>query len=214
MREPVLMDDWDMDEPRPREQGVFWPAWLWPLLVWMPLDAWHERFARDLPRLGLAAREGALPGPATLAWFATGVVLAAALVEALFYGMLWRARGRRLPVLAATVAVVLAGVLELLALRVTDAAPPGADAWRVALAGARALASRETGAFAAAFGGFGLLALTRWVLFAGLQAGLVRCRFREAFVLTCATWLASHVAQWWLLELVVGRGVFERWPVR
>ena len=51
MHEPVTMDDWDADERRAGATRPFWPVWIWPLLVWLPLDAWHARFARDLPRL-------------------------------------------------------------------------------------------------------------------------------------------------------------------
>lgn len=210
MREPVTLDDWDIDEVPPREGGAFWPAWWWPVLVWLPLDAWHERFARELPRFEPAVLERARLQPEVIAWSASAFVLVAALAEAGFYGMLWAARGRRLPLVAATVAVLQAGVVELLALRVMELA--GAGAWAAVLAGARALSPRGAGAsaLATAFGGAGLLALVRCALFAGFQAGLVRGRFREAFALTCAVWLASHVAQWWLLELVVGHGAFGR----
>jgi len=204
---------WDEVEERNEDGGapdarpLFWPAWLWPLLAWVPLAEWHERFAREIPRLYAVVLAGTRVAPGTLAWAATAFVVALALAEALLYGMLWRARGRRLPVAAAAVAVLQAGLLELAALRLLDALPAEAPAWAAALAGARAL--RPAGPLATAFGGAGLLALLRVALFAGLQAGLARASWREAFALTCAGWLASHVAWWWLIELAQGRSVFR-----
>ncbi len=186
---------------------LFWPAWLWPLLAWVPLAEWHERFAREIPRLDAVVLAGTRAAPATLAWAATGLVVALALAEALFYGILWGARGRRLPVAAAAVAVLQAGLLELAALRLLGSFPAPAPAWVAALAGTRALGA--SGPLAVAFGGAGLLALLRVALFAGLQAGLVRAGWREAFALTCGGWLASHLAGWWLLELAQGRSVFR-----
>lgn len=210
MREPVVMDDWDADGPEPADAPRFWPAWLWPVLVWLPLDAWHSRFARELPVAG-AVLERTSVAPETLAWVATAAVALAALAEAAFYRMLWAARGRRLPLAAAFVAVLQAGVPDLVALRVLELAGDRPPAWVAALAGARAswADGRAGSALEAAFGAAGLLALARLAIFAGLQAGLVRCRFREAFALTCAVWLASRVAQWWLAELLAGRGIFR-----
>lgn len=211
MHEPVTLDDWDVDETRVREARRFWPWWMWPVLLWLPLDAWRERFLREAPGVDPAALGRAGLAPETLAWLAAAFVLVAALAEAGFYGMLWASRGRRLPLLAAAVAVVQAGVLELLALRLLDLAGRPAAPWAAWLAGPRALAPHgaATGAFAAAFGGAGAMALARLALLAGLQANLVRCRWREAFALVCGAWLASHVAQWWLLELFQGRSIFR-----
>lgn len=214
MREPVVMEDWDAEppgpKPAPRERSGFWPAWAWPLLVWLPLDAWHERFAREMP-LDPALLERSRVAPEALAWVATAAVALAALAEAGAYGMLWAARGRRLPLVAAFVAVVQAGVCELVALRVLDLSRGAPAAWAAALAGARALSpdGRAASALALAFGGAGLLTLARVALFAAFQSSLVRGRFREAFALTCGAWLVSHVAQWWLLELLQGRSPFR-----
>lgn len=217
MPEPVEMDDWDADEPRfALSRGValgttrnFWPVWLWPLLVWPPLAAWHARFMRDLPAIDPAALSRAHLAPDTLAWIATVLVIVAALVETLFYGMLWATRDRRLPVLAGMVAVVQAGVLELAALDLIEAA--GRKAWVSWLAGPRAPAPHGAvaGPVMMAFGSIGVLTLARCAVFAGLQAGLVRCRWREAFAITGGTWLVSHVALWWLLELFLGRSMFS-----
>lgn len=210
MREPVVMDDWDAETQEPAERPHFWPAWLWPVLAWLPLDAWHARFTRELP-VAAAVLERTSVAPETLAWVATAAVALAALAEAGLYGMLWAARGRRLPIAAAFVAVLQAGVLDLVALRVLELAGERPEPWAAALAGPRALwtGGRAGSALAVAFGAAGLLALARLAIFAGLQAGLVRCRFREAFALTCAAWLASRVAQWWLAELLAGRGIFR-----
>lgn len=216
MPEPVEMDDWDADEPRfapARERDrdrearpLFWPVWLWPLLAWAPLDAWHQRLARDWAKLDSALIERA-PAPAeVMAWIATGGVLLAAAGEAAFYGMLWAARGRKLPFLATTVAVLQAGVLELLALRLIESPVPAP--WAAILAGPRATAGGAAGALVTAFGSAGVLALARCVLIAGLQAGLLRRRWREVFVIVCAAWLASHVALWWGIELFRGRSLF------
>lgn len=219
MPEPVEMDDWDADEPRfarsrdaqADEAQHFWPAWLWPLLVWPPLAAWHARFLRDLPAIDPATLARAHLSAGGLAWIATAFMLVAALVEAGFYGMLWAARGRRLPFLAAAVAVVQAGVLELAALDLIDAAGSAPAAWASWLAGPRAVVPHGAvaGAATMAFGSIGIFTLARFTIFAGLQAGLVRCRWREAFALTCGTWMVSHVALWWLLELFAGRSRFQ-----
>lgn len=210
MREPVVMDDWDEEPTRAEETPRFWPVWFWPVLVWLPLDAWHARFVRDLP-VSATVLERTSITPQALAWVATAAVALAALAEAALYGMLWAARGRRLPLAAAFVAVLQAGVLDLVALRVLELSGEGPSPWAAALAGARALwpADRAGSAAAVAFGGAGLLALARLAIFAGLQAGLVRCRFREAFALTCGVWLVSRVAQWWLVDLLAGRGIFR-----
>ena len=220
MPEPIEMEDWDADEPRFARPHVeaqsgatkhFWPAWLWPLLLWPPLVAWHARFARDLPAMDPAALARAHLTAGALAWIATALVLVAALVEAGFYGMLWAARGRRLPLLAATVAVVQAGVIELAALDLIDASGTAPAAWVSWLAGPRVWASHGAVAGAAmmAFGSVGIFTLARSAIFAGLQSGLVRCRWREAFAMVCGTWLVSHAALWWLLELFLGRSVFQ-----
>lgn len=210
MREPVVMDDWDAEAAPAQEKPRFWPVWLWPVLAWLPLDAWHSRFASELP-VAAAALERTRVTPERMAWVATAAVAVAALAEAALYGMLWAARGRRLPLAAAFVAVLQAGVLDLVALRVLELAGDRPSPWAAALAGARALwpGGRAGSALAVAFGGAGLLALARLAVFAGLQASLVRCRFREAFALTCAVWLASRAAQWWLVELLAGRGIFR-----
>ncbi len=214
MNEPLMLEDWDGEEPAPRKRVAFWPLWWWPVLLWLPLDGWHSRFARDLPRRLPAPDAHAWPSPEVLAWVATAAVLLAALAEAGFYGMLWAARGRRLPIAAATVAVVQTGVLELLALQVLDAARHGAGPWVAALAGSRAFApdGAAVGAIAIAFGGAGLLALARCALWAEFQSALTGSRFREAFALTCAVWFASHLAQWWLIELWVGSALPGRGP--
>ncbi len=210
MFEPANLATWSgearLRDARHDERPLVWPAWLWPLLAWVPLEQWHARFARELPALGGAALAGAPASPAALAGIATGVVVAFALAEAGFYGMLWAARGRRLPFWATTVAVLQAGLFELAALQLLDAHPAPAPAWVAWLAGVRALGVRS--AFAVALGGAGLLALARGALFAGLQAGLVRRPWREAFALVIAGWVASHVAAWWLAELFRGRSFF------
>jgi hypothetical protein len=206
MLEPVMMDDWDAEEPRPAETRAFWPAWSWPLLLWLPLEAWYSRFTRDMPTVDAGTLARVHLSAAALPWLATATVVLLALAEAGFYGMLWAARGRRLPLLAAAVAIVQCGVAELLAFTLLERAQGGA-AVLGALVGARALVARGAAAspLMVAFGGAGLLALARCALFAGFQSRLVPCRWREAFTMTCGVWLASHVAQWWVLELVTGR---------
>lgn len=219
MPKPVEMDDWDADEPRYAGTAVdahtppasFWPAWLWPLLVWLPLGAWHARFVRDLPAADPEALARAGLTSSALAWIATALVLVAALVEAGFYGMLWAARGRRLPIFAAAVAVVLVSGFELAALDLIDAAGPAPAAWVAWLSGLRAQLPRGAvaGAVTTAFGSIGLFTLARCAMLAGLQSSLTGCRWREAFALICGTWIMSHVALWWLLELLAGRSSFQ-----
>jgi hypothetical protein len=211
MLEPVAMDDWDVDEPGRPEAPAFWPAWSWPLLLWLPLEAWRSRFARDLPPVDADTLASVHLSQGALVWLATATVVVLALAEAGFYGMLWAARGRRLPLLATAVAVIQCGVAELLAFTLLERAQGAADGVRVALAtvvGARVFVPHgtNTAAWTVAFGGAGLLALARCALFAGFQSRLVPCRWREAFAMTCGAWLASHLAQGWLLELVTGRG--------
>jgi hypothetical protein len=211
MHEPVTLDDWDADEPRAGGAKPFWPVWIWPLLVWLPLDEWHARFARDLPRLdpGLLARSRT--SAEALAWLATALMPLAALAEAGGYGMLWAARGRRLPLAATAVAVLLAGTLDLAALQLLDRTRGHAGPLVAMLAGARAYVPEgaAAGAFTVAFGTAGAFTLGRCALFAAFQAHLVPCRGREALAMTCGAWLVSHVVQWWVLELLQGRSVFR-----
>lgn len=211
MLEPVTMEDWDADE-RPEPAAATPPAWSWPLLLAGPLLLWHERFARDLPMPDPEVLARLHLSRAALLALATVSVPLFALAEAGVYGMLWAARGRRLPVLATAVAVVQCGVTELLALEVLDRAR-GAEG--LALAGATALAGPRVlhapgaaaGAVLLAFGGAGLFALARLALFAGMQARALPCRAREAFALVVGVWLASHLALAWGIDLLQGRSL-------
>lgn len=184
--------------------------WLWPILLYVPLAAWRQAFARELP--GLFA--GALPrpvAPATLAGLGVAALVAASLAEAAFYGMLWAARGRTLPRLAAAFVILQLSLFELFACELlARTGPDSAPAPLVALlAGARVFwrGARAPSAFAAAFGSLGAFTLARAALFAALQAGALRVRAREAFAQVALVWLGSHVAWWWLLELARGRAV-------
>ena len=209
MPEPVLLDDWDVEPPRREPETRAWPAWSWPLLAWLPLDAWHARLARDMPAVDpeVLARVHLTRGG--LVALATASVALGALAEAGVYAMLWAARGRRLPLLASAVAVLQCSVTELLALDLLSHATREWTFVAALLAGPRATFAPGTasGALALAFGSAGLLALARCVLFAGFQSRFVACRFREAFALTCGLWFASHLAQGWALDLFQGRSL-------
>jgi hypothetical protein len=209
MFEPVTMEDWDAEEPRPAPARPFWPAWSWPLLAWLPLDAWHTRLSRDMPGVDPAVLARVHLSQGSIVLLATATVAVLALAEALFYGMLWAARSRPLPVLATAVVVLQCGFTELLALDLLARARDGWGGAVVLLAGPRALLApgAAAGAMTVAFGSAGLLALARCALFAGFQSSLVPCRWREAFAVTCGVWLASHLAQGWLLDLLQGRSL-------
>ncbi len=181
------------------------PEWVALLLLAGPLSAWHERIAHDLARVPQAP---AWLGTPACTWTLVAGVVAAALIEAGFYGMLWAARGHRLPLATSAWALLQLSMLDWFAFWLAERAPAGAgsEAWRVVLLGARALGASH-GAWAAVCGSLGALTLARMAGWAGAMAALVRRPWREAATLVAGVWIASHVAQGWLLELLRGRSV-------
>ena len=185
------------------------PAWAWPFLLFVPLQAWRDLLGREIPTLTAGSHSGASPAPGMLVAVGLAVVVLGALAEAAFYGMLWSARGLRLPMLASALVILQVSIAEPLAQSLMLRVPPGSAhrAWLVPIVGARALWPHglAPNVFAAAFGGSGALAAARIMVTAGTQASLLGRRAREGLAMVAAGWLVSHVAQWWLLELLQGR---------
>lgn len=183
------------------------PAWLLPLLLFLPLAAWIDAARRALEQAGgnlpAALSPGALVG-ATLA-----VVAAGTLAECAFHRALWSVRGARVPFAPLLLALWLLSALEPLAGAAMECGPPGSAAsyWLAPWVGARALARPDAppGAWALAFGGAGLLTAARIALSAAAQARLAGRAWREALLQVLLVWLASHVALAWTLALVRGR---------
>ncbi len=183
------------------------PWWAYPLLLPGPLLAWHDVIAHELARVPGAP--GGFASPA-LAWAGVAVLAAGLLAETAFYGILWAARGRRLPFRASALVLLQLSMLEALASGILQWAPatgPGFAAGWV-LAGPRlAWAGGAPGGFLSAFGSCGVLTFVRIALWAWAQAEGVGRRWREAAVTVGTVWLATHVAQGWLMELLRGRSM-------
>jgi len=185
------------------------PAWVWPFLVYVPLEAWRDLLARDLPALLHA--EGVAPRlPAgTLVAVGVAAVAAGALAEAAFYGMLWGARGVRLPFRATALAALELTLFEALAQRWLERLDPASRSAPIAalFVGARACWPGQVApsTAAAAFGSFGLFTLARIGLFASVQARALARPFREAVTPIALAWIATHVAQVWVLQLLAGQ---------
>lgn len=183
------------------------PWWAWPLVLPGPVLAWH---AAIVDALALAPG-GPEPEAARLfAWGGVAIVALLVAAEVAFYGMLWSALGRRMTFAAPLLALTLLSTLEPFAMQLLAHAPATAAA-RPAFAcllGARALAVPGAGAsWAAAFGGFGALAVLRMAVWAGVVAAAAGARWREGAVLVGGAYVASHAAWACVLELVLGRSV-------
>jgi hypothetical protein len=202
------MDDATIDR---REGAPRTPAWAFPLLLPLPLAAWRALIAREIARAPDPAVDAWCP-PDVRAWFGAALALGAVLAETGVYGMLWAARGRRLPLAATALVLLQLSVLEPFAAALLErqGAGPAASAWLVALLGERARwGGGPHGGFAAAFGSFGVLVLVRIALAAWAQAAGVRRPWREAAALVGVVWLASHVALAWGLDLMWGRSTMR-----
>ena len=193
----------DATTARERARAITPPGWSWPLLVAGPAYAWYGAVSAELARVPDAGPAFASPA---LAWAGVAALVASLAAETLFYGMLWAARGTRLPLAPCALALLPISTLELLAASLARHAPAAGLARTacVALAGARVLGAGE-GGFACAFGSFGLVALVRMALWAWVQADAAGRRWRDAAPMVAAVWLASHVALGWIVELVRGR---------
>jgi len=181
------------------------PWWSWPLLLPGPLLAWYTVIADELSRVPDAP--GWFGSPA-LAWAGVGALVFGLAVEALFYAMLWGARRIRMPIVSSALVLLQLSMLETLATGIVQhaAAAGPALAVDVLLAGVRARWGESgPGGFRSAFGSFGVLTLVRMGLWAWMQAEGTGRRWREAAAQVTAVWLASHVAQGWLMELMRGR---------
>jgi hypothetical protein len=181
------------------------PWWAWPLLLPGPLLAWHTVVADELARVPDAP---AWFGSPALAWAGVGALVFGLAAETLFYAMLWGARGIRMPVVSSALVLLQLSMLEALATGLVQHAPGagGGLALHALLAGPRAAwAGGGPGGFGSAFGSLGVLTALRMGLWAWTQAEGTGRRWRESAAQVAGVWLASHVAQGWLMELLRGR---------
>jgi hypothetical protein len=193
-------DSWDR-EAAARERGPLrLPGmFVWLALVWL---YWFEISRETLaPALGVQASERALVLAAI-----GGVVgrIAAQLIEAGFYVLLWRALGRTLPFANFFVTIVSLSLLDVASVQLVRWAADSPPAWVAVLCGFQAVPGALVGepGLRVAFGGFGLLTLARIAGTAWPQrpAG----GWRTGLALTGAIWLAGRLATWWTTDLVRG----------
>jgi hypothetical protein len=185
------------------------PAWAIPLIAAGPVIAWRGTFASEFARSASA--------PAWLAsnafiWACVTFTVAGVLVETGFYGMLWAARGRRLPFVATALVLLQLSMQEPVALWIREHGPtdPAAQIWRTLLIGARARwPGAAPGGFAAAFGSCGALTVLRVALSAWTQSSGTGRPWREAMAVVAGVWFASHLALGWLLDLMWGRSAMR-----
>ncbi len=135
--------------------------------------------------------------------------LAASAVEALAYTLWWRTRGARLPYVRFFVALVALSLVDRFAQSLVALAgrSPGLAPWLAPVAGLQLVRERLPGlepALWVAFGGLGLLTLTRLAITAWLQATGAGRRLRETLLVTAVAWLATRVALWWAMDLFRG----------
>ncbi len=190
--------------PSPFAAGPPW--WAWLLLVPGPLLAWHECVERELE--GLATE---LPfAPATAAWIGVAGFACALVAETLVYGMLWSARGRRLPFASSLLVLLQLSMIDVVALAIGSHRPEAGAARAVAcvLAGPRVTwPGAAPDGVAAALGSLGALTLVRMALWAWVQAEGTGRRWREAAAIVALVWAGSHVVQGLMVELTRGRSV-------
>uniref|UniRef100_A0A832I2X0 Yip1 domain-containing protein n=1 Tax=Eiseniibacteriota bacterium TaxID=2212470 RepID=A0A832I2X0_UNCEI len=182
----------------------------WAVLPWLAFVAWlwWRAALERLAATGAAPAGAGGPDPAALALAATGMKLAGHALEAAWYAACGRALGARLPVVRLAVALVTLSMLDVARLALLG--PPAGEGFdpRLPLVGAELLAGAGAphDGFGAAFGSFGLfvalrLAGTAWLLARALGEG----RGGAAALLVAATWLASRLAAWWVVDLARGR---------
>jgi hypothetical protein len=177
----------------PRLEWVF-PARLMPFWVAVIVSAWWQRLARE-PALAAA-------GAATLA--AVLVVRALGwLAEAAWYAMLWRTRGRRVPVMRLAAAIATFSMFDLLALGLRDVPAWAGSGAVTVLSGLEA--APGDGPLALAAGGFGACALARMVCTAAAQVRALGTSAARPLAFTLASTAAARVALVLGVSLAQGR---------
>ena len=185
------------------------PWWAWPLLLPGPLLAWYTVIADELARVPDAPAGFGSPA---IAGAGVAALVAGLVLETLFYAMLWGARGIRMPVLSSALVLLQLSMLETVGGAIARHAPDAghALAWAVLLAGARAAwGGGGPGGFGSAFGSLGVVTLVRMALWSWAQSEGTGRRYREAAAQVAVVWLASHVVQGWLMELMRGRSAMS-----
>jgi len=190
--------------PSPLAAGPPW--WAWPLLLPGPLLAWHACVESEMERSA-----SALPfAPSAIAWIGVAGFACALVVETLVYGMLWAARGRRLPFASSVLVLLQLSMIDRVALAIGSHVPEAGAARALAcvLAGSRATwVGAAPDGVSAALGSLGVLTLARMALWAWVQAEGTGRRWREAASMVALVWAGSHVVQGLVAELARGRSV-------
>ena len=197
------MSETQVGQETPRRALSSAPVWLLALVLAGTLVLWQGMLLHSAgtvpPNLAHVI------SPQAQAWLAAAAQLLGNLVEACVYTLFWRRRGVAIPVLRYWVVLALLSNLDGIA-NALDSAARAVPAWLGApLAGARVLSPGQPPAngFAAAFGGVGLLALTRVALTAEAQAHVGAPR-RRAWLLVGACWLAFRLLWWWGFDMARG----------
>jgi len=163
----------------------------------------------------LAFRDGAAFAAGARTSLAVGATLmvlsrlGASALEALAYALFWRTRGERLPYARFLVGLVALSLVDRLAQGLAGLARSDAALapWLAPVAGLHLLRDRwpEVGPGVwSAFGGLGLLTLSRLLMTAWLQARALERRLRGPLLVTVAAWLLTRVAVWWAVDLFRG----------
>ena len=191
-----------------RARHTDWRAWAFALCA---ASIWFEalwRTTRDASASPLTPTVAALVG--------LGTQLVYTALEASLATAAWSSLGRDVRWSRLAPALLTASVTEAFALSVISERPYWPQAWRVALAGARAQPEHvAAGPLAQAFAGFGVLTLARLVLATHAHADALRAsvshstsasrHWRDAALLVLTFYAASRLAIWWALDLFRGR---------
>lgn len=183
-------------------------AWAFAVCV---ATMWFEilwRTARDAPASSLSPVLAAAVGLVTQ--------LAFTALEASLGVATWASFGRQVRWNALAPALFTASVTEAFAVSLIAEQPAWPQAWRVVLAGPRALPEvAAAGPFAQAFAGLGALTLLRLVLATHAHASALSerawpsppaaPRWRAAALLVLGFYWSSRLAIWWGLDLFRGR---------
>jgi hypothetical protein len=187
---------------------VDWRAWAFAACA---ASIWFEalwRATHDAPASPLTPTVAAAVGLATQLVYTS--------LEASLATAAWSSLGRDVRWSALAPALLTASVTEAIAVSVIAERPYLPQAWRVALAGARALPEHVAmSPLAQAFAGFGVLALVRLALATWAHVEALRAcgrhstsaspRWRDAALMVLTFYTASRLAIWWGLDLFRGR---------
>ena len=184
---------------------IDWPMPRWFVGFWLLFIVggwWGTTFA-SLSAVAGPTAMGNLGVPLAVATRLVGFA-----VEAGFYAIVWRSLGRRLRFWWLYTWVASLSLLDLIAesLRGIGARSAEAATWLAPFVGLGAI----DGAFAwkpelgLAFGSLGLLAATRIVGTAFVQARELGVSARKAVALTVGTWAVTRLCMWWTTDLLRG----------